>query len=187
MKHSYTKILERPLKSEEFECYDEGYRHSVPPPLDFHLLREQPGFHARSAGVPLMARRELNRGNDQTYENSDFWALYIARCGRGVHRINDRDFDMTRGSVYLMRPGTPHSFHGVRNLMTDAFYFGVDLFDTAEKELLRAMPGAAVLEETASASDETGGYFLQLSPAQQVQVERIITQIRQDLRAGQAA
>ena len=134
-----------------------------------------------------MARRELNRGNDQTYENSDFWALYIARRGRGVHRINDRDFDMTRGSVYLMRPGTPHSFHGVRNLMTDAFYFGVDLFDTAEKELLRAMPGAAVLEETASASDETGGYFLQLSPAQQVQVERIITQIRQDLRAGQAA
>ena len=72
--------------------------------------------------------------------------------------------------------------------MTDSFYFGEDLFDTAEKEILRAMAKTAVLEEeTASASDKTGVYFLQLSPEQQVQVERSITQIRQDLRVGQVA
>ena len=189
MKKHFKESLEQPLKSEEIEIDDEDREDSLLTPVIFQVLREQPGFHARSAGLPLMARRELFHGLvAQTHQHSDFWALFIARHGRAVHRINGRDFDMTRGSVYLMRPGDAHSFPDVRNLMIDAVFFGADLFDTAEKEILRAMAKTAVLEEeTASASDKTGVYFLQLSPAQQVQVERIITQIRQDLRVGQTA
>ena len=189
MKHTFAESLEQPLKSEEIESYDEVSERGLLKPVVFHELRESSGFYARSAGVPLMARRELFHGLvAQTHQHSDFWALFIARHGRAVHRINDRDFDMTRGSVYLMQPGATHSFPDVRNLMIDAVFFGADLFDTAEKEILRAMAKTAVLEEeTASASDKTGVYFLQLSPEQQIQVDRSITQIRQDLRVGQVA
>ena len=92
--------------------------------------------------VPLELRHEHYAGADTGLHcHVDFLALYVVREGGGVHCIDGRSYPLARGDVYLMPAGATHEYRDHHNLAIDACYFTTELFNEAELESLRELPG----------------------------------------------
>lgn len=142
------------------------------PPLDTYYGDEPGNLSHNSFGrnvghhpcLPLTLRREHwaqgQRGGPDHHE--DFFALYMVRGGQGVHRIDGTLYGLSRGDVYLLAPGSTHSYLDYRDLTIDAFYFPLSLLENREIEALRQRDGFWRLF---AAGGEAGiGRRLRLSP-----------------------
>jgi AraC-like DNA-binding protein/mannose-6-phosphate isomerase-like protein (cupin superfamily) len=116
----------------------------------------------------------------QTNVHTDFWALYLARRGRGTHRVEGQAFSVARGDVYVMRPGMAHGYEGGENLVLEAIHFQLSLFDASTLQVLTATPGFSAL----MAEDGPTGRWLRLSPGAFREVEDIVGELRTEWEAG---
>jgi AraC-like DNA-binding protein len=112
--------------------------------------------------------------------HTDFWALYLARRGRGVHRIEGRAFSVVRGDVYVMRPGMAHNYEGGDGLLLDAIHFQLSLFDEETNTVLAATPGFSAL----MAEDGPAGRWLRLTPGALSEVEGMVEELRREWEPG---
>ena len=122
-----------------------------PPRKNFRPPAEAKGVFAsrlsqleeRHQTLPLALRREFYEMGETTGEHLhlDFVALYAVRGGGGLHRINGTASALTQGDIYLLAPGSVHSYLRYQNLEIDALYFAPDLLRPEELEALRVLPG----------------------------------------------
>jgi AraC-like DNA-binding protein len=106
-------------------------------------------FWQKFPDVPLIFRQECygcaasSQGKRDTgsHLHRDFCAVYLIRGGRAIHRIDNEEFLMTRGDVYLLAPGATHSYQVSEILEVDAFYFLPELFSREQSEALRQSAG----------------------------------------------
>lgn len=112
--------------------------------------------------------------------HSDFWALYLARRGRGRHFVEGREFSVARGDVYVMRPGMAHGYEDGDDLTLDAIHFQLALFDDDTLATLRATPGFSALMN----DDGPVGRWLRLSPGAFAEVEAIAVELRAEWQSG---
>ena len=98
------------------------------------------GLHRR---LPVALRREFYERGETTgdHRHLDFVALYAVRGGSGLHNINGVAWALTKGDIYLLAPGSVHSYVRYENLEVDALYFAPDLLRDEELEALRVLPG----------------------------------------------
>lgn len=134
---------------------------------------------ARHPQLPLCVRRERYEGGQSTGEHChlDFFALYLARGGSGVHRINATPYGISRGDAYLLPPGSVHIYESWKNLELDAFYFPLELWSEAEQAALRQSPGFWGLFLSAK-------HRLHLAPDAFGALEPPIAELRGDYRAA---
>ena len=101
------------------------------------------GLKGRHRGLALAMRREFYQEGETTGEHRhlDFVALYAVRGGSGLHVVNGAASALTQGDIYLLAPGSIHSYVRYRNLEIDALYFAPDLLRPEELEALRVLPG----------------------------------------------
>ena len=97
-------------------------------------------LHSR---LPVALRREFYERGETTgdHRHLDFVALYAVRGGSGVHNINGVASSLAKGDIYLLAPGSLHSYVHYENLEIDALYFAPDLLRDEELEALRVRPG----------------------------------------------
>ena len=112
--------------------------------------------------------------------HTDFWALYLARRGRGRHLVEGRTFSVARGDVYVMRPGMAHGYEDGDGLTLDAIHFQLALFDEPTLSTLRATPGFSALMN----DDGPVGRWLRLSPGAFAEVEAVAAELRVEWESG---
>lgn len=107
---------------------------------------------------PLVLRREFYKRDQTTgiHHHHDFRALYAVRSGRGVHRINDESFAITRGDVYLLGVGARHAYFDFQNLEVDALYFPPSLWNDGERAVLESCHGFQEIEPPRAERDAKG-------------------------------
>ena len=98
------------------------------------------GLHSR---LPVALRREFYERGETTgdHRHLDFVALYSVRGGSGLHIVNGVASSLAKGDIYLLAPGSLHSYVRYENLEIDALYFTPDLLRDEELEALRVLPG----------------------------------------------
>ena len=98
------------------------------------------GLHPR---LPTALRREFYARGETTgdHRHLDFVALYAVRGGSGLHIVNGVASSLAKGDIYLLAPGSLHSYVRYENLEIDALYFAPELLHDEELEALRALPG----------------------------------------------
>lgn len=91
--------------------------------------------------LPLQIYREFYGNEKETgpHWHMDFYALYIARAGQGIHVIDDHPYGIVRGDVYLLPPGAVHVYRDYHNLHIDACYFQRQLFSNEEVVALQSV------------------------------------------------
>ena len=142
--------------------------------------------------LPLISRRDdLMREPDlliSTNRHVNFYALYFVRQGAGRHVVNDASYSVSRGDVYIMRPGAVHAYRGGEQLILDALYFTTEIFMTQEMEWLRATTGFLPLlvgdAPAASASEGGGARLLHLNPAQHARITHLIDTLHEEWLVG---
>ena len=129
-------------------------------------------------GLPLAVRREYYACGQHAgpHCHTDFFALYVVRAGRGVHRIDGTPYGVSRGDVYLLAPGSTHGYLEYRDLVIDACYFPYALLEGREIEALREMPGFWQL--FVSGGEANVQRRLHLSPALHHDIETQIEELR---------
>ncbi len=113
-------------------------------------------LQALHAHLPVALRREFYERGETTgdHRHLDFVALYAVRGGSGLHVINGVASALARGDIYLLAPGSLHSYVRYENLEIDALYFAPDLLRDEELEALRVLPGFwSLLSETGESFD----------------------------------
>jgi AraC-like DNA-binding protein len=118
----------------------------------------------------------------QFHSHRDFFALYLVRRGRGIHRIEGRDFAMARGDVYIMQPGMVHGYVTGDGLVLDAIHFQTTLFDDATRAVLARTAGCEPLFAPTAAGDH--GRWLHLTPAGFAQIDEIVAELRAEWQRG---
>jgi AraC-like DNA-binding protein len=142
--------------------------------------------------LPLISRRDdLDREPlllTHTNHHEDFYGLYFVRQGSGRHVINDVSYSVSRGDVYIMRPGSVHAYRQAEQLILDALYFTTDLFTSLEMDWLRATPGflPLLVGDTASGrrADAGGGRLLHLNPAQYARITQLVDTLHAEWLLG---
>lgn len=105
--------------------------------------------------------------------HADFYALYIVQRGRGTHVIEDIPYAISRGDVYVMGPGTTHSYRQCQDLAVQGFYYTPDLLDESTRRALAEVPGVTSLVPGLIGREEganRAGRWLHLTPAAYEQV-----------------
>jgi AraC-like DNA-binding protein len=69
----------------------------------------------------------------------------MVREGAGTHIIDDVPYSVSRGDVYVMRPGSRHLYTQCRDLTLDALYFPPEIFDETTRNDLATIPGFGAL------------------------------------------
>ena len=95
---------------------------------------------------PLMVTRDcINRQDvfllNRAHFHADFFALYIVQEGSGTHVIDDVPYMISRGDVYVMRPGSKHLYTQCREIAIDGVYFQPEILDAATLNDLALVPG----------------------------------------------
>lgn len=106
--------------------------------------------------LPVALRREFYEAGETTGEHRhlDFVALYAVLGGGGLHVVNGAASALAKGDIYLLAPGSLHSYVRYENLEIDALYFAPDLLRAEELEALRVLPGFwSLFAEGAANSD----------------------------------
>lgn len=124
----------------ETPSYEHFYSSQMPVGVVASSLTQLAGLHSR---LPVALRREFYEHGETTgdHRHLDFVALYAVRGGSGVHIINGVASSLTKGDIYLLAPGSLHSYVRYENLEIDALYFAPNLLRDEELESLRVLPG----------------------------------------------
>ena len=101
------------------------------------------GLNGRHKTLSLAMRRESYATGETTgdHRHLDFVALYAVRGGSGLHIVNGAASALAKDDIYLLAPGSLHSYIRYCNLEIDALYFAPDLLRPEELEALRVLPG----------------------------------------------
>lgn len=161
----------------------ERIRHKQEPHRHDHYFAELRAGRAGTGAdyLPLTIWSDLaTQIEGRTNVHTDFWALYLVRRGRGVHRVEGKAFSVARGDVYVMRPGMAHGYEGGDSLLLDAIHFQLSLFDEPTNAVLAATPGFSAL----MAEDGPAGRWLRLTPGALSEVEGIIEELRREWELG---
>ena len=137
-------------------------------------LLQLDGLHPR---LPLALRREFYQSGETTgdHRHLDFVALYAVRGGSGLHVINGAACALAPGDIYLLAPGSLHSYIRYENLEIDVLYFAPALLRDEELEALRALPGFwSLFSETGDKGDAR----LHLRPEESRPIETQFSTIR---------
>jgi AraC-like DNA-binding protein len=143
--------------------------------------------------LPLLLRHEcyLNGPDTGLHHHVDFYALYIAQSGQGIHLIDHHPYTIVRGDIYILPPGTVHAYRRYQTLELDAFYFQRQLFTVEELAALYALPGFRQLQigQDDSSLDTNASYAhrLHLSPERHHEVNEMIAEIRTEYLEKEAA
>ena len=115
----------------------------LPPAFDGVVISRVEMLHSLHSRLPVALRREFFERGETTgdHRHLDFVALYAVRGGSGVHNINGVASSLSKGDIYLLAPGSLHSYVRYENLEIDALYFAPDLLREDELEALRVQPG----------------------------------------------
>jgi AraC family L-rhamnose operon transcriptional activator RhaR/AraC family L-rhamnose operon regulatory protein RhaS len=70
----------------------------------------------------------------------DFAELVVIHKGRGIHSIENQDYPISAGDVYVIKPGIKHGFHGCRNLILSNLSYDPDNF-LISSDTLKQIPG----------------------------------------------
>jgi hypothetical protein len=130
--------------------------------------------------VPLVVSDDLHHCRaTPCWGHIDFHAIYFIEQGRGVHVIDSTPFVVSRGDVYVMGPGSEHTFLDCERLLLHAMYFTPRLFDRATWKALASVPGFEGLILRGS-----GGRVLHLTPAAYGEIARDLAQLLSEWRAA---
>lgn len=134
-------------------------------------LAQLAGLHP---SLPVALRREFYECGETTgdHRHLDFVALYAVRGGGGLHVINGVASSLTKGDIYLLAPGSLHSYVRFQNLEIDALYFAPDLLRDEELEALRVLPGFwSLFAEDAAPQSQNDDPRLHLRPEEYKTIE----------------
>ena len=129
---------------EDFTGLETPVRKPFAPPKTSGVMESRvarlDGLHAR---LPVALRREFYESGATTgdHRHLDFVALYAVRGGSGLHMVNGVAAALAKGDIYLLAPGSLHSYVRYENLEIDALYFAPELLRDEELAALRALPG----------------------------------------------
>ena len=141
-------------------------------------LAQLDGLHPR---LPVALRREFYERGETTgdHRHLDFVALYAVRGGGGLHVVNGAASALSKGDIYLLAPGSLHSYVRYEDLEIDALYFAPDLLRDEELEALRAMPGFwSLFAEAATSKSEDADPRLHLRPEEWKLIETQLSTLR---------
>lgn len=164
---------------EDFAALEAPVRNYFHPPCpqisttESQISRLQ-GLHSQ---LPLALRREFYERGETTgdHRHLDFVALYAVRGGSGLHVINGAPSALARGDIYLLAPGSLHSYVRYENLEIDALYFAPELLRDEELEALRVLPGFwSLFSEIGESSDAR----LHLRPEESKPIEAQFSMLR---------
>ena len=136
------------------------------------------GLHLR---LPVALRREFYERGETTgdHRHLDFVALYAVRGGSGLHIVNGVASSLAKGDIYLLAPGSLHSYVRYENLEIDALYFTPDLLRDEELEALRVLPGFwSLFAEGAAPQSQGDDSRLHLRPEECKTIESQIAILR---------
>jgi AraC family L-rhamnose operon regulatory protein RhaS len=171
-----------PVKSVSHQARRESYQFG-----DFLALYP----HAAVTQIPLVVQVDDLWADVQgvDYFHEDFYALFVARRGRGTHVIEGMAYEVARGDVYVMGIGTTHHCHRCDNLELDAIYFTPAIFDQPSLAMLADTPGFIPLfvEEPLNRPTKGGGRWLHLTPAAHAEIATAIAELRGEWEAGTAS
>lgn len=136
--------------------------------------------------VPLAVRREYYPCGQHAgpHCHVDFFALYVVKAGRGVHKVDGTPYGVARGDVYLLAPGSTHGYLEYKDLVIDACYFPYALLEAREIEALREMRGFWQLFVNGGAANVQRR--LHLSPALHHAIEKQIEDLRSEYAQSSA-
>lgn len=157
---------------------------SDPPPDSLDCFFDRMPTHPN---LPLIIRREYGAGGVHAgpHRHVDFFALYVVRGGRGVHRIDGTPYGIVRGDVYMMAPGSTHGYLDYKDLVIDGFYFPFSLLEPREADALRELRGFWRLFVTGGEANIERR--LHLSPTTHKQIETQIEELRDEWVKDSAA
>ncbi len=135
-------------------------------------------LHSR---LPVALRREFFERGETTgdHRHLDFVALYAVRGGSGLHIVNGVASSLAKGDIYLLAPGSLHSYLRYENLEIDALYFTPGLLRDEELEALRVLPGFwSLFAEGAAPQSQGDDARLHLRPEEGKTIESQIAVLR---------
>lgn len=145
------------------------------------------------AAQPLIVlHQHYQRGKDTgAWQHMDFYALYVVRAGRGIHRINEHPYAIRRGDVYITPPGSVHRYCDFDGLQAIAFCFQAQLFADDALDALSELPGFQHLfvrgHNGPKASPTTHDYQRHLSPNQYDEVDQLVEHILRETQQADIA
>ena len=112
-------------------------------------------------------------------QHEDFHALYVIEAGRGLHVIDSVPYSISRGDIYVMGPGSEHTWTECENLRGLTFLFSQEIVDPQSWETLGSIPGFNALVVDRGVSGR-----LHLDPAGYNEVARHIVELWSEWRSG---
>ncbi|MFM7320006.1 MAG: helix-turn-helix domain-containing protein [Armatimonadota bacterium] len=136
---------------------------------EFAVLSARHPDTAVRHGVPLVVLTDTvarhGEWTQRPHVHRDFFSLYLARSGTGVHRVDERAWPVAPGDVTVMRPGMSHRFTAVDALAFDTFHFLPAVLAESERSLLSATSGFQTLLHPSPESGAAGeARWLRLTP-----------------------
>lgn len=147
-------------------------------PKILRLTAEQ-AFTGDFPGLRVLTRRYL-LSSDVVHEH-DFFELILVRGGAGIHVSEQKERNLSRGDVLLIRPGELHCYRELHyldivNLLYLPEYLPVPL------DRLREMPGYALFFEAAGRNAAAFGFDpeLHLSAPELEKAERLLEEMQRE-------
>jgi len=109
--------------------------------LDVTLRSLAPETPPGMRHVPLYVHPDTYESCTHRKRHLDFYSLFIAEKGRGVHVIDSVPYSVSRGDVYVMGPGSEHMYADSENLLVWAIHFKRDVFEPDTWQRLSIMRG----------------------------------------------
>jgi len=155
------------------------------PTHEYFARYETQRWHAAQPLIVL--HQHYPRGKDTgAWQHMDFYALYVVRAGRGIHRINEHPYAIRRGDVYITPPGSVHRYCDFDGLQAIAFCFQAQLFADDALDALSELPGFQNLFVRGQAGPKTNAatqdYQRHLSPNQYDEIDALVENILREIQ-----
>lgn len=139
---------------------------------------------------PVVVQRDVvnhsdNRLLDQPNFHADFFSLYIVQEGHGTHLIDATPYLIARGDVYVMRPGSTHTYTQCVDLVLDAVYFQSEVFDERTLNEIAEVPEIRLLMlgHPQRTEDLGTGRWIRLDPVSHAAVMGQIQEMRDECQS----
>ncbi len=156
---------------------------------DFAVLAARHPDTAVRHGVPLVVLTDtvaqLGEWTQRPHVHRDFFSLYLARAGTGIHRVDERAWPVAPGDVTVMRPGMSHRFTAVDGLAFDTFHFQPAVLAETDRALLASTAGfQSLLHPSPGAVRAEDARWVRLAPDAFARVRTLADAIRAEWSAG---
>lgn len=135
-------------------------------------------FADRATALAVL-RGRLN--GDGPMHDHEFMEIQVVLSGRGIHRTLDEQQPVGAGDVFVLRPGTIHTYRECRNMEILVCCFGVNLL-ARELAWLREDPALSYLLWTGPRSlDQRGLIAMHLPPKELARLAELLKSLRRSL------